>query len=174
VERYLRAAETILQQAYPATPTPSTVKRQTAAAPDRWLIYPSRLHGGIHAPAPGLYRIRVQLSALPSFKGRLPRLSLWNNSLKRAEVGQDILASEDQPTVVEFQTFLPQGGFQLINEAPGKRASSDWSATTPSRINFSQRIANAISRAMRGIRPAGTSRATPSRYCFWPNFLRLT
>ena len=109
VERYFRAAETILQQAYPATPTPSTVNRQTAVAPDRWLIYPSRLHGGIQAPMPGLYRIRVQLSALPSFKGRLPRLSLWNNSLKRAEVGQDILASEDQPTVVEFQTFLPQG-----------------------------------------------------------------
>ena len=59
------------------------------------------------------------ISALPSFKGRLPRLSLWNNSLKRAEVGQDILASEGQPTVVELQTFLSQGGFQLINESLG-------------------------------------------------------
>lgn len=134
VERYLRAAETILQQAYPATPTPSTVNRQTAAAPDRWLIYPSRLHGGIQAPSPGLYRIRVQLSALPSFKGRLPRLSLWNNSLKRAEVGQDILASEDQPTVVEFQTFLPQGGFQLINEAPGKLDDGPAVGNTPTTI----------------------------------------
>ena len=134
VERYFRAAETILQQAYPATPTPSTVNRQTAVAPDRWLIYPGRLHGGIQAPVPGLYRIRVQLSALPSFKGRLPRLSLWNNSLKRAEVGQDILASEDQPTVVEFQTFLPQGGFQLINEAPGKLDDGPAVGNTPTTV----------------------------------------
>lgn len=134
VERYLRAAETILQQAYPATPTPSTVKRQTAAAPDRWLIYPSRLHGDIHAPAPGLYRIRVQLSALPSFKGRLPRLSLWNNSLKRAEVGLDILASEGKPKIVEFQTFLPQGGFQMINEAPGKLDDGPAVGNTPTTI----------------------------------------
>ena len=134
VERYLRAAETILEQAYPATPTQSTMKRQTAAAPDRWLIYPSLLHGGIHTPTPGLYRIRVQLSALPSFKARLPRLSLWNNSLKRAEVGQDVLASEDQPTVVEFQTFLPQGGFQLINEAPGKLDDGPAVGNTPTTV----------------------------------------
>jgi hypothetical protein len=58
---------------------------------------------------PGLYRIRVQLSGLASFQGRLPRLSLWNSSLKRAEVGQDVPAAEDGPTVIEFETF-PRAG----------------------------------------------------------------
>ncbi|HND56224.1 MAG TPA: DUF1587 domain-containing protein, partial [Pirellulaceae bacterium] len=131
VERYFRAAETIVQQAFPERPVASTVRRDTAPAPQRWLIYPSLLHGNIQIPAPGLYRIRVRLSGLPSFKGRLPRLSIWNSSLRRAEVGQDVLASEDEPTVVEIETFLPQGGFQLINEAPGKLDDGPTPSATP-------------------------------------------
>ena len=120
VERYFKAADTILQQAFPEQQPPSKISRQTAPAPQRWLIYPSLLHGHIQTPTPGLYRIRVQLSGLASFKGRLPRLSLWNKGLRQAEVGQDVLTAEDAPTVVELEAFLPQGGFQLINEAPGK------------------------------------------------------
>ena len=131
VERYFKAADTILPQAFPEKPPVSTVKRQTAPAPQRWLIYPSLLQGHIQTPTPGLYRIRVQLSGLASFKGRLPRLSLWNNSLRRAEVGQDVLAPEDAPTVVEIETYLPQGGFQLINEAPGKLDDGPTPSVTP-------------------------------------------
>ena len=131
VERYLKAAESILQQAFPEQQPASTVRRQTAESPQRWLLYPSLLHGNIQAPVPGLYRIRVQLSGLPSFQGRLPRLSIWNNSLKRAEVGQDILADEIKPTVVEIETFLPQGNFQLINEAPGKLDDGPTPSLTP-------------------------------------------
>lgn len=134
VERYLKAAETVLQQAFPEAQTQSVVKRQTVEAPHRWLIYPSLLHGHIQTPAAGLYRIRVQLSGLPSFKGRLPRLSIWNSSLKRAEVGQDVLASEDQPTIIEIEAFLPQGGFQLINEAPGKLDDGPTPSVTPKTI----------------------------------------
>ncbi len=131
VERYLRAADTILQQAFPEQQPVSKTTRQTAPASQRWLIYPSLLHGQIQTPTPGLYRIRVQLSGLASFKGRLPRLSLWNSSLKRAEVGQDVLASEDAPTVIEFESFLPQGSFQLINEAPGKLDDGPTPSATP-------------------------------------------
>ena len=131
IERYLKAADTILQQAFPEQQPPSKVNRQTAPAPQRWVIYPSLLHGHIQTPAPGLYRIRVQLSGLASFKGRLPRLSLWNSSVRRAEVGQDVLAAEDGPTVIEFETFLPQGRFQLINEAPGKLDDGPTPAATP-------------------------------------------
>ena len=120
VTRYLSAAETVLNQAFPTQPPKSSKQRQAAGAPNRWLILPGWHQGNINVQHPGLYRIRVQLSALPSFKGRLPRLSIWNNSLKRAEVGRDVIASEEKPTVVEFEAFLPQGGFRLTNEAPGK------------------------------------------------------
>ena len=131
VERYFTSADMILQQAFPEQQPTSAINRQTAPAPQRWVIYPSLLHGHIQTPAPGLYRIRVQLSGLASFKGRLPRLSLWNSSLKRAEVGQDVLAAEDAPTVIEFESFLPQGSFQLINEAPGKLDDGPTPSATP-------------------------------------------
>jgi len=131
VERYLNAADTIVQQAFPQQPPASKTTRQTAPSPQRWLIYPGLLHGQILTPVPGLYRIRVQLSGLASFQGRLPRLSLWNSSLKRAEVGQDVLAAEDAPTIIKFETFLPQGSFQLINEAPGKLDDGPTPSATP-------------------------------------------
>jgi len=131
VERYLRAADTILQQAFPEQQPAAKINRQTAPTPQRWLVYPSLLHGQVQTPAPGLYRIRVQLSGLASYKGRLPRLSLWNSSLKRAEVGLDVLAAEDAPTVIEFESFLPQGSFQLINEAPGKLDDGPTPSATP-------------------------------------------
>lgn len=131
VERYLSAADTILQQAFPEQHPASKTNRQTAPTPQRWLIYPSLLHGQIQTPTPGLYRIRVQLSGLASFQGRLPRLSLWNSSLKRAEVGQDVLAAENSPTVINFESFLPQGSFQLINEAPGKLDDGPTPGATP-------------------------------------------
>ncbi|MFM2096022.1 MAG: hypothetical protein RIS70_3146 [Planctomycetota bacterium] len=131
VERYLKAADTVLSQAFPEQiPAPKTI-RQTSPAPQRWLIYPSLLHGQIQIPAAGLYRIRVQLSGLASFQGRLPRVSIWNNSLRRAEIGQDVVAAEDAPTVIELEAFLPEGGFQLINEAPGKLDDGPTPSATP-------------------------------------------
>lgn len=131
VERYLTAADTVLQQAFPQQQPLSKTTRQTAPTLQRWVIYPSLLHGHIQTPTPGLYRIRVQLSGLASFQGRLPRLSLWKSSLKRAEVGQDVLAAEDAPTVIEFESYLPQGSFQLINEAPGKLDDGPTPSATP-------------------------------------------
>ncbi len=131
VERYLKAADTVLQQAFPLEQPSSTTNRQSAPSPQRWLIYPSLLHGQIRIPTSGLYRIRVQLSGLTSFQGRLPRLSIWNSSLKRPEVGQDVLAAEDAPTVIEFEAYLPQGSFQLINEAPGKLDDGPTPGATP-------------------------------------------
>ncbi|MFM7844630.1 MAG: DUF1587 domain-containing protein, partial [Planctomycetota bacterium] len=47
VERYLKAADTILQQAFPEQHPASKTNRQTAPTPQRWLIYPSLLHGQI-------------------------------------------------------------------------------------------------------------------------------
>jgi hypothetical protein len=134
VARYFAAAETVLEQAFP-TQTPTSAKqRQAAEAPNRWLILPSWQQGNINIRTPGLYRIRVQLSAVPSFKGRLPRLSIWNNSLKRAEVGRDVVASEDEPTIIEIETFLPQGGFRLTNEAPGKLDDGHTLGSTPNSV----------------------------------------
>jgi hypothetical protein len=131
VTRYFTAAENVLNQAFPTRLPKSVEQRQSASAPGRWLILPGHQQGNINVRDAGLYRIRVQLSAVPSFKGRLPRLSIWNNSLKRAETGRDVTASEDQPTVVEIETFLSKGGFRLTNEAPGKLDDGHTLTATP-------------------------------------------
>lgn len=131
VNRYFAAAESVLNQAFPSR-LPKTVReRQAAEAPGRWLVLPGHGQGNINVRDAGLYRIRVQLSAVPSFKGRLPRISIWNNSLKRSETGLDVSAPEDKPEVVEIEVFLPRGGFRLINAAPGKLDDGHTLGSTP-------------------------------------------
>ena len=133
VDRYFEAAEKIIAAAFPERrPNLSTgrVEANDARAqkwreangvkePVRMLLLPGVPVGSIHARSPGLYRIRLQVSALPSFKGRLPHLTIWDGQVKRSLFGQDVAAPEDKPTVIEIETFLPAGRMQLMNEAPG-------------------------------------------------------
>lgn len=143
VDRYFRAAETVVARAFPDQQAKSqTVKReanagqekwlqeQGLAGPVRWPLWPGHGKHLISASAPGLYRIRIQLSALPSFKGRLPHLSLWHHQLKRSIVGLDVSAAEDQPTVIEIEAFLPEGNFDVMNESPGMLADGQTPSVT--------------------------------------------
>lgn len=129
VERYFRAAEAILARAFPEKPPKALNSRKTAddgkwqeqgeSGPVRWLLWPGHHLSPLTISAPGLYRIRIQLSGLPSFKGRLPHLALWHQGLKKSIEGKDVRAAEDQPTVIEFELFLPEGTVSLMNESPG-------------------------------------------------------
>ena len=145
VDRYFRAAETVLARAFPDQQLASQKSRREAnagqekwlqeqglAGPVRWALWPGHGQHLVNASAPGLYRIRIQLSALPSFKGRLPHLALWHHQLKRSVVGLDVNAAEDQPTVIEIETFLPEGNFNVMNESPGMLADGQ----TPSVMQF--------------------------------------
>lgn len=145
VDRYFRAAETVLARAFPDHPPASQKNRREAnagqekwlleqglAGPVRWQIWPGHGQHLVSASVPGLYRIRIQLSALPSFKGRLPHLALWHHQLKRSVVGMDVDAPEDRPTVIEIEAFLPEGNYNVMNESPGMLADGQ----TPSVSQF--------------------------------------
>jgi hypothetical protein len=145
VDRYFRAAETVLSRAFPDQQPKSQKSRREANAgqekwlqeqglvgPVRWPIWPGHGQHLVNATAPGLYRIRMQLSGLSSFKGRLPHLALWHHQLKRSVFGLDVSALEDQPTTIEFETFLPEGNFNVMNESPGMLADGQ----TPSVTQF--------------------------------------
>ncbi|MDA0253564.1 MAG: DUF1592 domain-containing protein [Planctomycetota bacterium] len=119
VERYLRAAETAAELAFPASPPATTTKRQAAGDGQRWLLPPGTARHLVTAPVSGLYRIRIQASGLPSFRGRLPRLALWHQGLKRTVAAAHVNAAEAEPTVVEFEVRLPQGNFDVRHENPG-------------------------------------------------------
>jgi len=119
VERYLRAAETAVQLAFPEKPLKTETKRQVAGGGQRWLLPPGTARHLVTAPIPGLYRIRIEASGLPSFRGRLPRLALWHQRLKRTVVAADLNAAEDRPATVEFEVWLPQGNVDIRHENPG-------------------------------------------------------
>ncbi|MCX7423676.1 MAG: DUF1592 domain-containing protein [Planctomycetia bacterium] len=143
VDRYFRAAETVLSRAFPDQHPPSQKNRRDAntgqdkwlqeqglAGPVRWPIWPGHGQHLVNASTPGLYRIRIQLSALPSFKGRLPHLTLWHHQLKRSVIGLDVSAPEDQPKVIEIESFLPEGNFDVMNESPGMLADGQTPSVT--------------------------------------------
>lgn len=131
VDRYFRAAETVLDRAFPASPPKAQKTRKAAdvgagkpkgdgqAGPVRWLFWPSHGQHLLTVSSPGLYRVRIRLSALPSFKGRVPHLALWHHGQKKTIVGRDVLAPEDRPTIVEIEAFLPEGDYTIKNESPG-------------------------------------------------------
>lgn len=145
VDRYFRAAETVIARASPEQPPQLQKIRREAnagqekwlaeqglAGPVRWPLWPGHGRHAVSASVPGLYRIRIQLSGLPSFKGRLPHLALWHDQLKRSVVDLDVHSPEDKPTVVEVEAFLPEGNYNVMNESPGMLADGQ----TPSVTQF--------------------------------------
>jgi mono/diheme cytochrome c family protein len=143
VDRFLRVAETVLSRAYPEQ-QPAVqrgrleanagqeqwLKEHGLAGPVRWLFWPSHGQHVLSARTAGLYRIRIQLSALASFKGREPHLSLWHQGLKRAVVGRDVVVPEDKPAIIEIEAFLPEGDYNLMNESPGMLSDGHTSSNT--------------------------------------------
>ena len=132
VDRYFRAAEAVLDLAFPAQQIKPTLVRRDATqgreqwladrkikGPVRWQIFPGRREHLINISQPGNYRVRIQLSGMAPSQGPAPHLTIWHHELKKSIFDQDVLAAEDQPTVIEFETALAPGGFSLINEVPG-------------------------------------------------------
>lgn len=134
VDRYFSAAETVIARGFPAQQPPTATTRRVAddgtwrdkglAGPPRWAIWPGHSQGLAHIQQAGLYRVRLRLSGLPSFRGRLPHLALWHQGMKRAIAGQDVAAPEDRPVTLEIEAFLPEGGYGLMNQSPALLADS--------------------------------------------------
>ncbi len=140
VTRYLQAAEKILIEAFPQRPAKLEKGGRKAPEGQRWMLFPGWREGNFNAREPGLYKVRVTLSALPSFKGRMPRLSIWNNSLKKGVAGRDVFAMEDKSITVEFEVALAKGGYSLINETPGKLDDGHTLSHTPKSISKLQEL----------------------------------
>ena len=131
VDRYFKAAEIVLDRAFPAQAAPPTKGRRDAnegrekwladrgiTGRVRWPMWPNNRRHLINTTVPGTYRIRMQLSGLQPAQGRIPHVSLWHQQLKRSVFDQDVLAPEDKPTIIEFETDLSPGGFEVVNEVP--------------------------------------------------------
>ena len=153
VDRYFDAAVKIIAEAFPDK-EPSLSKGRIEATdaraqkwleehnvkgPVRSLVLPGHAaKGTIDARFPGLYRIRIHLSALPSARGRIPHLSIWDGTLKRSLFGQDVSAPEETPTTIEIETFLSAGRYGIMNQAPGFFDARALSHTTESPFTHSR------------------------------------
>ena len=143
VEKYLEAAETILDEAYPdqsvepidfikpAVP-PNTVRepyrsrleQQGLLDKVRYDLWPQDKHRYSkpgRLPAPGVYEVQIRLSGLQPAGGRPPRLKVYHSKLDRVLFEQDVVAAEDQPITVTFRMHLPEGpqDILVINDVPG-------------------------------------------------------
>lgn len=143
IEKYFDAAETVLAEAYPEKPIepmnlvkpavpPNTVNEPYKSRLEaqglldkvRFDLWPQDQHRYSNPgrlPGPGVYQMRIQLSGLKPANGRAPRLKVYHTKLDRVLFEQDVIAPEDEPTIVTFQTHLPGGSQQIhvINDVPG-------------------------------------------------------
>jgi len=145
IEKYLLAAEEIIDQAFPDTAPHQTRSHRPAIEIDwnnrqklkeleeigvldhvRTLIWPGhtlsflRPDGG-YRQAAGTYRAKIQLSGLTPKGSRPPHLELYSKELDRMIFEADVIAPEDKPVILEFETFLPAGRYDVTisNAVPG-------------------------------------------------------
>jgi mono/diheme cytochrome c family protein len=138
IDRYIAAAEVILNEAYPeppaknAKPVPPFGGSRRAVGENeigerhrerlrdlglldkvRFEIWPGDMFRGspLKDPLPeaGLYEISYTLSGLKPENGRAPRLKVYEAKLDRVLFERDIVAPEEQPITVTFRAHLPKG-----------------------------------------------------------------
>ena len=74
----------------------------------------------LQIPVAGDYQVRIKLSGLKPPGGRAPHLTVYAADLDRMLHEQDVIAPEDQPITIEFQTHFTAGThvIRTINEVP--------------------------------------------------------
>ncbi len=143
VEKYMLAAETVLDEAYPdKKPEPVVIHKRAAPTErvgephrsrleaagllekirfDLWPGDKHRYSSPGRLPAAGVYECRIQLSGLKPANGRAPRIKVYHEQLDRVLFEQDVVAREDKPVVVSFRAHLPAGHQRIVvyNDVPG-------------------------------------------------------
>ncbi|WP_231744371.1 DUF1592 domain-containing protein [Stieleria neptunia] len=134
IEKYIKAAEVILDEAYPEEPiefleagkramevkeTDNHFQRLNAAGLLDKVRAPLTTSGQIYRysnpwrgpelrfPGPGVYEISYTVCGLKPENGIAPRMKVTEPDLDRVLFEQDIIASEDEPVTVTFQAHFP-------------------------------------------------------------------
>ena len=117
IDRYFNAADTVVELASLDKDLPSTTARKSAGEGKRYLLQLGEGWNAVSLPSPGYYRIKIQVSGLPAFTGRVPRLSFWHNQQLKSFAGADVVSSEDQPDTIVFEGLFPAGSYAIRNHA---------------------------------------------------------
>lgn len=142
VEKYLAAADAILDEALSLRPEPKRELVHWGAFDMRWKgfseeykargiadkvrieIVPNNYTTDsweINVKTTGDYVLRMKLSGLRPEGGRAPRLKVYMSSIDKTLLEQDIDAAEDKPITVESRVHLVAGKYpvRIINSVPG-------------------------------------------------------
>ncbi|MEC9351791.1 MAG: DUF1592 domain-containing protein [Planctomycetota bacterium] len=117
IDRYFKAADTVIELASLGGEPPSRVQRKIVGEGKRYLAQLGEGWNCFNVRRPGRYRVRMRLSSLPSFTGRAPRLALWHHEHKKPAWGMYLVAEESKPETIEFEMLFNQGGYKLLNYA---------------------------------------------------------
>jgi len=122
IDRYLRAADKVIELASFDSEPPS--KKDRKYPEEEGKRYFAQLGEGwdaINLKSPGHYRIKIRVSGLPAFTGRVPRLSLWHHQHKKSVMGMDISNPEDEPKTIVLEGLFNAGGYKILNNAQTKK-----------------------------------------------------
>jgi hypothetical protein len=149
IEKYMTAAEVVLDEAYPEKkveyldlsrravemrPGQANYERLEKAGLLDKVRYPMTTSGelfrasspfrgpGHSFPGPGIYEISYTVCGLKPEDQRPPRMQVYEHKLDRVLFEKDIIAPEDKPITVTFQTHLVRHPeIHVINVAGGPR-----------------------------------------------------
>lgn len=142
VEKYLAAADAILDEALSLRPEPKREVIRWGAFDMRWKGFQPEYEArgiadkvrieivpnnyttdtwNIDVKTTGEYLLRLKLSGLRPEGGRAPRLKVYMSSIDKTLIEQDIDTPEDKPIMVEARVHLVAGKYpiRIINSVPG-------------------------------------------------------
>ena len=142
VEKYLAAADAILDEALSLRPEPKRQLIQWGPFDFRWKGFKEEYEArgiadkvrieivpnnyttdtwNIKIPHTGDYLVRIKLSGLRPEGGRAPRLKLYMPVVDKTIIERDVDAPEDKPVTIEARVHLTEGSYpvRVINSVPG-------------------------------------------------------
>lgn len=142
VEKYLSAAEAVLDEALSLRPEPKRDVIRWGAFDMRWKNFQEEYKSrgiadqvrieivpnnyttdswNLEVKTTGEYLLRVKLSGLRPEGGRAPRLKLYMSSIDKTLIEQDVDTAEDKPITIETRVHLTAGKYpiRIINSVPG-------------------------------------------------------
>ncbi len=142
VEKYLSAADAILDEALSLRPEPKREVIRWGAFDMRWKGFKEEYEArgiahqvrieivpnnyttdswNLEVKTTGEYLLRLKLSGLRPEGGRAPRLKVYLSSIDKTLIERDIDAAEDKPIEVEARVHLVAGKYpvRIINSVPG-------------------------------------------------------
>lgn len=142
VEKYVAAAESVLDEALSIRPQPKRENIHWAAWDMRWKSFKEEYEArgiadqvrieivpnnyttdswNLEVKTTGDYLLRIKLSGLRPENGRAPRLKIYMPSIDKTLIEQDVDAAEEKPIVLEKRVHLLAGKYpvRIINSVPG-------------------------------------------------------